>query len=240
MVTTNSNKQSNSVSELKFTSQDSHYPFVKASGEESCQIELAEMFPRPNGQYAEFFSVTGADPIRIGAHAAGSDSVESTILSENNNGGMVEFRVSGECPAFRLTELGALPRKVSGDDGRGCIIAEVPAENSASEIGNRFLAEHPAFELVSKREKSSLAPRFPQSAFKAVLHNHLTDRQQEVIQTAFEEGYYDLPRECTGEDVAERLDIASPTFSEHIRTAERKLISLLFEGQHQSTPETRN
>lgn len=230
MATTNSNGQSGSVLELMFACQDSPYPFVEASGEESCQIELAEMFPRPNGQYAEFFSITGGDPVRIAAHAAESASVDVTLLSENSHGGLVEFRVSGNCPAFRLTELGALPRKVSGDNGRGCVIAEVPIENNASEIAGRFLAEYPDFELVSKQEKDLLSPRFPQSAFGAVVYNHLTDRQREVVQTAFEEGYYDLPRECTGEDIAKKLGITSPTFSEHIRTAERKLISLLFNG----------
>lgn len=238
MINTDTHVRTDSVYEVRFTCQDSPYPFIKASEEDNCRIELAEMFPRPNGEYAEFFSVTGADPARVAAQAADYPSVDVTLLSECSNGGFIEFRVSEGCPAFRLTEFGALPRKVCGDSGRGHIIAEVPSQNSASEIVDGFLAEYPDFELLSKQKKDSLAPRFNQSTFQGVVYDHLTDRQREVVQTAFEEGYYNWPRECTGEDVAEKLGIASPTFAEHIKAAERKLLAVLFDDsvavQHDS------
>ncbi|WP_239642048.1 helix-turn-helix domain-containing protein, partial [Natrinema versiforme] len=38
----------------------------------------------------------------------------------------------------------------------------------------------------------------------------------EVLKAAFEAGYYDWPRGCSGEEVAAELGIASPTFSQHI------------------------
>lgn len=221
-------EQVNSVCEVSFSCHDPQYPFIKASEAEDCRIELAEMFPRPSGQYAEYFTITGADPVRIAAHGAEYDAVDVTVLSEYSNGGFVEFCVSGACPAFRLTQLGALPRTVRGDQGHGHITAEIPIENDVSEIVRRFVTEYPSFELVSKEQKESFRPRFTQSGFEELVYTHLTDRQREVLQTAFEEGYYDWPRESTGEDVATKLGITSPTFSEHIKAAERKLLSVLF------------
>lgn len=221
-------RQQSTVCEVSFSCNDPEYPFIMVSKEESCQIELAEMFPRPNGHYAEFFSVSGTDPIRIAAHGEGYDSVDVTILSTYTNGGFVEFRVSGDCPAFRLTELGALPRTVRGEEGHGRVVAEIPSQYDASKIIRQFLSEYPSFELVSKQENETFTPRFTPSTFEEVVHNQLTDRQREVLQAAFEEGYYEWPRKATGEAVAAKLGIASPTFSEHIKAAERKLISLLF------------
>lgn len=223
--------QESAVCEVSFSCNDPQYPFIMVSEEEDCRIELAEMFPRPNGHYAEFFSVSGTDPVRVAAHGAGYDSVDVTILSTYANGGFVEFRVSRDCPAFRLTELGALPRSVRGEDGRGHIVAEIPSQYNASEIVRQFLTEYPSFELVSKQENESFTPRFTSSTFEEVVHTKLTDRQREVLQAAFEEGYYEWPRKATGEEVAAKLGIASPTFSEHIKAAERKLISLLFTDQ---------
>lgn len=216
------------VCEVEFGFQDTRYPFVGVSKNESCRFELAEMFPRPDGRYAEYFHVSGVEPERIAAYA--TETVDITILAEYEDGGSLEFLVSGECPAFRLTELGALPRKVCGVDGRGRLVAEIPAEKDPSEVVETFLREYPDASLLSKREKDGIAPRFPDSGFRRVLQKHLTDRQREVLETAFEEGYYEWPRECAGEDIAAELDISSATFSEHIQAAERKLLTIMFDG----------
>ena len=48
----------------------------------------------------------------------------------------------------------------------------------------------------------------------------LTGRQREVVRTAVEMGYYEIPREATLDDVAAELDIAASTVSDHLRKAE--------------------
>ncbi|MFC5365850.1 bacterio-opsin activator domain-containing protein [Salinirubrum litoreum] len=56
----------------------------------------------------------------------------------------------------------------------------------------------------------------------------LTDRQREVLETAVAHGYFASPRETDAETVAGHLGISQPTFSEHLRTAERRLFTALF------------
>lgn len=51
----------------------------------------------------------------------------------------------------------------------------------------------------------------------------LTDRQREVVATAVEAGYYDVPRSASQEEVAAALDIAASTVAEHLRKAEAAL-----------------
>jgi predicted DNA binding protein len=53
----------------------------------------------------------------------------------------------------------------------------------------------------------------------------LTDRQQEVIQTAYDMGYYEVPRETSTEAVATELEIDPSTVAEHLQRAERNLLS---------------
>jgi len=219
------------VFEVEFTLRDPTYPFVGVSEAEGCTLELAEMVPRGDGRYAEFFNAVGTDPSRIVDLAGAHDTADVSLLREYENGGLLEFLVSGNCPAVDLAGLGALPRAIRGEDGEGRIVAEVPPWYDAPAVIESFLDANPGAELSSKRERDEVTPLFSESAFEQVLHTHLTDRQREVLRAAFEAGYYEWPRECSGEDVAEELGITSATFSEHISAAERKLLSVLFDGQ---------
>lgn len=55
----------------------------------------------------------------------------------------------------------------------------------------------------------------------------LSDRQREALETAYEMGYYEQPRQATHEDIADRLDCAPVTASDHLQKAEGKLVSTL-------------
>lgn len=55
--------------------------------------------------------------------------------------------------------------------------------------------------------------------------NHLTDRQYEVIQTAYDMGYYEVPREASTADLAAELDLDPSTVAEHLQRAERNLLA---------------
>jgi len=58
----------------------------------------------------------------------------------------------------------------------------------------------------------------------------LTQRQRETVETAYEMGFYDVPREASTDEVAERLGLDSSTVSEHLQRAEKNLLSLHFSG----------
>lgn len=53
----------------------------------------------------------------------------------------------------------------------------------------------------------------------------LTDRQQELVELAFDQGYYDVPRATTTRELADEIELDDSTVSEHLRRAERNLIA---------------
>jgi predicted DNA binding protein len=53
----------------------------------------------------------------------------------------------------------------------------------------------------------------------------LPPRQREALATAFDAGYYEVPREAPRDEVAELLGCAPSTASEHLRKAERRLVA---------------
>lgn len=87
-------------------------------------------------------------------------------------------------------------------------------------------------ELESDREIEVLSKtgleetRLPHSMLTPVdqLFGELTDRQLAALQVALENGYYEQPRKCSVDDLAERTTVARATFEEHLRKAENKLV----------------
>jgi hypothetical protein len=57
----------------------------------------------------------------------------------------------------------------------------------------------------------------------------VTSRQQEVLETAFEMGYFDVPREVTTDEIATTLDLDPSTVREHLQRAQKNLFTDLLE-----------
>lgn len=52
----------------------------------------------------------------------------------------------------------------------------------------------------------------------------LTPNQKRAIELAFENGYYDFPKKTDMKRLAETMKISTPTFCEHLKKAEKKLM----------------
>lgn len=53
----------------------------------------------------------------------------------------------------------------------------------------------------------------------------LTDRQREILRTAFDMGYFDVPKAASTADVADELGLDASTVAEHVQRAERNLLA---------------
>lgn len=65
----------------------------------------------------------------------------------------------------------------------------------------------------------------------------LSTRQSEVLEFAYNEGYFDWPRRTDAETLANQLEITHATFLEHIRKSEYEILSGIFDDD---LPEQRN
>jgi DNA-binding CsgD family transcriptional regulator len=57
------------------------------------------------------------------------------------------------------------------------------------------------------------------------LSSLLTDRQREILNTAADLGYYEVPRRATHQDIADELDLSTTTVGEHLRKIEARMLS---------------
>lgn len=62
-----------------------------------------------------------------------------------------------------------------------------------------------------------------------VNRGRLTDRQLEVLETAYQMGYFERPKQANATEVAAELGIAQSTLTEHLMSAQRKLLDDVLE-----------
>ncbi|WP_435346554.1 helix-turn-helix domain-containing protein [Haloarchaeobius sp. HRN-SO-5] len=82
--------------------------------------------------------------------------------------------------------------------------------------------------VESKREVRSVTPNAPLLTVDALLPD-LSARQREAFVTAYERGYYELPRGTTTDEIADAVGVQRRTVEEHLRRAEKKLVDSLVE-----------
>ena len=86
-------------------------------------------------------------------------------------------------------------------------------------------AAYPRTELLRRQQISQ--PHDEPLRLQTRLAAELTERQRSALEAAYHAGFFKWPRETNGEQVAESLDIAPPTFHQHLRKALQKAFDVL-------------
>lgn len=67
----------------------------------------------------------------------------------------------------------------------------------------------------------------PSAAEWQELLSSIPSRQRELLNLAVDQGYFEIPRKVTLEDLADEMDITKGTASNHLRRAEQQLVKFL-------------
>ncbi|WP_254532953.1 bacterio-opsin activator domain-containing protein [Natrinema gelatinilyticum] len=219
-----------SIVEVEFKVSDRRYPLVALSAETGCDAELLQILPRSDGAYTVFHRISSASSEQILEFASKYDGFRARVVSSGEKNLIVEFRIHGDGEFFiiSLTDAGAIPTQLGSTNGVAHIAAEIPPIYSASDVISHFRERYPSMEILARRKKKYSASLFQRREFYNTIVRELTPRQHEVVLLAYTNGYYDWPREQTGEELAAELGVSYSTFSEHLRKAEQKILSKVF------------
>jgi len=69
----------------------------------------------------------------------------------------------------------------------------------------------------------------------SILHV-LTEKQRKILSLAYTNGYYDVPRKIDSEELAQMLKIVKSTLVEHLRKAEKRLITDIMGKEEEAFP----
>jgi len=240
------------VTELRVDVHDDDAALVALAAVLDTDVEVTGVVPGGAGLvvYAEVANaspqtvVNAVDDVRAalaptgsGAAAGGSEPdggagdagvVERVRYVDDGDAGPVfEFAVT-DSPARTLVDLEAQVREYRVDPDGGRLTAVVPRDADVRAVRDGLQRQWPASSLVGQETVERTVEHA--GGFQGRLREDLTDRQLAVLQSAYHGGYFQWPRESTGEELADSLDVAAPTLHNHLRVAQRKLLEAFFES----------
>ncbi|MFD1514078.1 bacterio-opsin activator domain-containing protein [Halomarina rubra] len=224
---------SDTVVELELAIDEPDDLLGRLARETDCEITFDGIVPQADETTRLFFTAHGAAAESVEAVAGTIPSVDHLeCISTTGDGGDCVARfviaMSGMSIPSQLIEYGAIARSIIVTATSAQVVVELPESTDVRSFVNWFEQHYPDTDLIARRDKER--NNDSQQAFGAALSEQLTDRQLEALKTAFHSGYFEWPRDRTGQEVAESLSITQPTFNGHLRAAERKLCAMLFSG----------
>jgi hypothetical protein len=85
-----------------------------------------------------------------------------------------------------------------------------------------------SFELQSVNQIENPGEPLDSGRITELLTTKLSHEQLAVLETAYDMGYFDVPRTASTVDIAEKLNVSQSTVSERLRVAERNLFTLIY------------
>lgn len=219
---------SDAVTEVEFRTSSSAAFLASASAALDCRIELESTVAVSEAASRWYLHVTGAGTRAVADAVEGTTGAsEIRVIETREDGCSVSVRVTGGSFVRALTERGAAVDDAIATEGKLRVVADLPDGTDVRRIADGLRESFPDARLVSK-ESVARSPR-TESALREGVADRLTDRQWATLSAAYHSGYFDWPRGSTAEEVADAMDVSSPTFHNHLRKAERALLETLFE-----------
>jgi hypothetical protein len=159
------------------------------------------------------------DPLPVITGMQARDDVETLeLLWKHDNEALIQIETSNPLPLLPVWRAG-VPPKMPFDIQNGQATWEVTT--SAARLSN----------LQSQLDEFgiSFSLEYVRDIEESQADRLLTDRQQEVLSTAVESGYYRAPREATLGDVADTLGVANATCSDILHRAEGHIVDWFVE-----------
>lgn len=126
-----------------------------------------------------------------------------------------------ECPCTCLGRHGCPVHRYVAEDGTLTLVFHVPKFEQLQAVMADLREQYPPVDV-----RRLLRPPLDSSPEERVFvdRGKLTDRQYEALVTAYEMGYFERPKRANASEVADELGIAQSTLTEHLVTAQRKLL----------------
>jgi PAS domain S-box-containing protein len=216
---------SDAVTELEFSLTGDDPFFVGLSGTLDASVVHVGTVARDDEPTMLFFE-TDADPEAVTSEMAGRQGLDVTPVTTGDPS-LLEFTVESSPLVDLLSERGGRLADVRASGGTGELTVEFPPEAQPRAVVAAIEEGVSGADLTAYREHER--PAGSQHDIMARIDERLTDRQAEALRTAIVGGFFEWPRETTGEELAETMDIGRSTFHQHLRAAQRKVFAELYE-----------
>ncbi|WP_074792614.1 bacterio-opsin activator domain-containing protein [Haloferax larsenii] len=215
-----------SMTRVEFAITDPTFVLTRLAQEAACTLSYQGGVQQSSEGSYVFVTVADAPLDEVAETASQLVAIDDVQqISADGTEGVLRLRLTQPFFALELADHGVVFQEATADPTTTVLVIDIPTSIDVRTITQ--LVEE-TFTSVELRAKQSLDQSMEHDLYARFLEK-LTDRQLEVIQTAYYSGYFESPRENSGAEVADTLGISPPAFYKHARTVQRKLFTTLFE-----------
>ncbi|MCU4924932.1 helix-turn-helix domain-containing protein [Halobacteria archaeon AArc-dxtr1] len=195
--------------------------------EYECTCSLEWVGKDDEGTAYQYVTIDGLDGETALAEAEAHDSVQSCrLIHDADDHCTIEMQLV-ESGVRTLMNLGVTIRDVTIEDGVGRCLVEVAQDTDIREILDQFSQVYERSELVARRDVDR--PVQTAAERRNRILDRVTDRQLTALRLAYYGGYFNWPRDSTGEEIAEVMGISPPTMHQHLRKALYEILTEFFD-----------
>ena len=147
---------------------------------------------------------------------------DARTVSATDTDRTIAVTVDTTAPAGLLADQGAVVTGITATADGAVLTVETPPERDVRSLLELLAAQYECVDLRARTQCDRHTRQL--NEFTAEVDERLTDRQQEALEAAALNGYFEWPRPVDGAEIAETMDITRQTFHQHLRAAQRKLV----------------
>jgi PAS domain S-box-containing protein len=227
-ITTRQALNSDTLTALELRVEDATEPLVDIASGTGCTVEYEGLATVSSDETRLFVRTGGCDPSTVSDLFAERHTVrDHHLVNETEDGAVFEVTLQGETIVSRLVRGGGRIREITADASGLDVAVDVPVTTDVRSFVDR-LTDDGSVELISRQERTrSLQSK--QDLVDTILDG-LTDRQREVLRTGYFSGFFNWPRDTTGQELATMLDVSQPTVNRHLRLGQQRVMRQLFDA----------
>ena len=145
---------------------------------------------------------------------------EAVTFHDEDGDTRFELHLSEHTVLSTLADLGGTFRQAFIEDGNFRLSVQLPPSTNVRRLIDTVQRTYPGVEMVTRRQTT----RTDEQDGSSTVVTELTDRQRATLKAAYNSGFFEWPRDSSGQDVADSLGVAPPTFHHHLRKAEKKIV----------------
>ncbi len=204
---------------------------LAASGTDQ-RITFDQTIPIGDGQYVVYGTTTDEGLGALEEIVATEPTWESlTVISDAFGEVRFELRLTRSKLISTVTTHGGAVERAILEDGDFSVTVQLPQGADVRQVIDALQEINPRVEPLTRRQIS----RTPADGTQCIdaWTERLTNRQRQSLEAAYFAGFFEWPRDQTGEAVAESMGLSPATFHQHLRAGTRRLLETVLESERE-------
>ena len=215
------------VTEVVVRSDALAEPFLAGADDESMTIDIDRVVTLGERSLI-YYTVEGIAPERFSAIIERLTGGTGRLLDGDGSRSRLELSTGTETIHSVVASHGGRITEAALRDGSFEITIRIPLGTEVRPVLDAARTIYSDLTLVSR---TTITPSRPTLADAfATLAEGLTERQREALEVGYYAGFFEWPRETTGDELADLMGVTPATVHHHLRHGQQKLLDAFFDA----------